>query len=429
VSKVTIPLTTFTVDDAAALAGPDWLRRRRVAAMGRFLGGPLPTDADEIWRYSRINDLDLSVYPLVPAAAPYTGPVESAEPGSALVSAVGPRAGLVETADGYIAEVEGLQGLLGTGERLVGRIADGVTPWDAFAELNSALVADPVVIVVPDKVVVTEPIVIVHRLNSAAATFPRTYVEVGVNAQVTVVELLLSGDVTGFVAPVVELDVAEGGHLDHVVVQQLGTRVWETAYHASRVGRSGTLRTFAAALGGDYARVRTDSRLVGTGGATDILALYFGDGRQMHDFRTLQDHEGAKSTSELIFKGAVVGEATSAYSGLIRVRKGAVGTRAFQTNRNLVLSDSGLATYSVPNLEIEENEVMCSHASATGPIDVDQRFYLESRGVPAEAAERLIVLGFFDDLLARLSVPGLRDALREVVANKLAASRLVAEGA
>jgi len=139
----------------------------------------------------------------------------------------------------------------------------------------------------------------------------------------------------------------------------------------------------------------------------------------MHDFRTMQDHVGPKTTSDLLFKGAVEDRARSVYTGLIRVRKGAAGTNAFQTNRNLVLSEGAHAN-SVPNLEIDESDVSCSHASAVGPIDEEQRYYLESRGIPSEAAERLIVLGFFDDILGRAPVPGVDRVLREAVTGKLA---------
>src|SRR5581483_1415960 len=170
--------------------------------------------------------------------------------------------------------------------------------------------------------------------------------------------------------------------------------------------------SFAVALGGDYARVRTDCTVVGAGGNAQLLALYCGDGTQMHDFITIQNHEGRKSTSDLVFKGTVQDEARSSYWGLIRIARGAAGTQAFQTNRNLVLSESAGAD-SVPNLDIQENDVSCSHASATGPIDEDQRFYLESRGVSPEVADRLIVLGFFQDLLQRLPVAALRPHLAE----------------
>src|SRR5205807_9669716 len=122
------------------------------------------------------------------------------------------------------------------------------------------------------------------------------------------------------------------------------------------------------------------------------------DGDRMHDFRTLQDHAGPSSTSDLLFKGAVKDHGRSVYSGLIRVRKEAPGTNAFQTNRNLVLSE-GASAESVPNLEIETNDVKCSHASAVGPIDEEQRYYLESRGVPPDVAERLIVMGVSGEVL------------------------------
>jgi Fe-S cluster assembly protein SufD len=150
--------------------------------------------------------------------------------------------------------------------------------------------------------------------------------------------------------------------------------------------------------------------------------VYFGARDQMHDFRTLQDHDAPKSTSDLLFKGAVADRSHSVYSGLIRVRKGAVGTNALQTNRNLVLG-AGAHADSVPNLEIEENEVRCNHASAVGPIDPDQRFYLESRGVPPTVAERLIVLGFLGEGLQRVPVAGLPAVLRRGVADKLDAVR------
>src|SRR5205085_3036718 len=120
----------------------------------------------------------------------------------------------------------------------------------------------------------------------------------------------------------------------------------------------------------------------GPGAEAELLAAYFGSGTQIHDFRTMQDHHAPKTTSDLLFKGVLTDTSRSVYSGLIRIRPGASGSAAFQTNRNLVLGEGAHAD-SVPNLEIEENDVKCSHASAVGPVDPDQRFYLEARGVPS----------------------------------------------
>jgi Fe-S cluster assembly protein SufD len=137
----------------------------------------------------------------------------------------------------------------------------------------------------------------------------------------------------------------------------------------------------------------------------------------MLDFRTLQDHLAPRTTSDLLFMGAVADHAHSVYSGLIRVRRGAAKSDAMQTNHNLVL-DEGAHADSVPNLDIEENDVRCSHGSTVGPVDEDQRYYLESRGVPPEVAERLIVAGFFQDIADRVPVTATRTMIGRSVGHR-----------
>ncbi|MFA5775696.1 MAG: SufD family Fe-S cluster assembly protein, partial [Ilumatobacteraceae bacterium] len=183
-----------------------------------------------------------------------------------------------------------------------------------------------------------------------------------------------------------------------------------------------TMRIFSVALGGDYARVRAEVRLVGQGASAKQTALYFADGNQMHDFRTWQVHEAPRTHSDLLFKGAVKDVAKSVYTGLIRIGEHAAGSQAFQTNRNLTLSHGAWAQ-SVPNLEIETNDVKCSHASTIGPIDDDQRFYLESRGISPDIAERLVVLGFFDEVIGRLPESTFSDGLRAQVSTKLGGTK------
>jgi Fe-S cluster assembly protein SufD len=138
----------------------------------------------------------------------------------------------------------------------------------------------------------------------------------------------------------------------------------------------------------------------------------------MLDFRTFQDHAAPDTTSNLLFKSAVGGSSRSVYTGLIKVRKDARGTNAFQTNRNVKLSEHAWAE-SVPNLEIENNDVRCSHASTVGPVDEDQRFYLESRGVPTPVAERLIVAGFFAEVLEQFPVPAVVPLLEAGIEERL----------
>ena len=226
----------------------------------------------------------------------------------------------------------------------------------------------------------------------------------GENAEATVIELLVSseGSEPVLVLPTVELSASDGARLSHDLVQHLGRNAWQIARLAATAGRDATLRSFQASLGGGYAHVQTDSVLTGQGGTSELLAAFFGDGDQMHDFHTLQEHAAPRTTSDLVFKGAVAGTSRSIYNGLIRMRHGAKGANAFQQNRNLVLSDGAHAD-SVPNLDIQENDVRCSHASAVGPVDEEQRFYLESRGVPRAVAERLILLGFFSELFERVN--------------------------
>ncbi len=381
-----------------------------------------------MWRYSRIDELDLERF-----APPSDG--EGAGDGTLpsglepVLGWAGEWAGLLVLRNGKVVRAEVDSALADKGvvvgplaasplaAELLGSVA---RPTDVFGELSTAFLADGALVHVPRGVVVDRPVLVLHWVDGdGAAVFPRLVVRAEETAEVTVLDHLASPPaLEALVGPVVELDVGDASHVSYLAVQSLGSGVWQLGSQASTVGRDATLDSFTVALGGYYARVRTDSRLAGQGGTSNLLAVYFGDGHQMHDFRTMQDHEGPKTTSDLLFKGAVEDEAHSVYSGLIRVRKGEAGTNAFQTNRNLVLTEGAHAD-SVPNLEIEENDVRCSHASAVGPIDDDHRYYLEARGVPPEVADRLIILGFFDDVIERTPLPGLRGPLRQAVAAKL----------
>jgi Fe-S cluster assembly protein SufD len=398
------------------------LRARRLAAAERFAAGSLPHPSEEIWRYSRISELDLDAYRPALGAPDGAGDIGNIPEGTS------DRSALVVVHNGRVARIEidpgmAARGLvvadvttLDDGEDLLGRTAVA----DAFTELNSAFLPGATVVRIPRGLVVERPIVIVHHLDGdGIASFARTIVQAGDNSDATVIEHQSSSDVTAFSDPVVDLDVGDSARLRYLNVQDLGSRVFQVGYQASRVGRDATLQSSVVALGGDYARVRTDSRIDGKGGTSYLTAVYFADGARMHDFRTIQDHIAPKTTNDLLFKGAVSDHARSVYSGLIRVGKEARGTNAYQTNRNLVLSE-GAGAESVPNLEIETNDVICSHASAVGPIDDEQRYYLESRGIPPEVAERLIVLGFFGEVLDRLPASDAIAGLRATLVRRLA---------
>lgn len=411
-------MTEFSTDAARALAGPSWLVDRRVRAAEEFAAAVPPDAADEEWRYSAIAEFDLSEF--VPSAEPgdASAPVVELD-ASARVCTVNGRIVSVETADGLSASgvyagplTEAEQGpdLLGS----VGREAPGY-----FTILNDAFVADPVLVRVPPGVVLRKPIVVTHHLTgTGVAAFPRLFVDAGADSQAEVLEHHTSEDGPSLVCPVTELDVSPAGRLGYLNVQQLGSSTWQFSSQLARAGRDADVVASTAAFGGGYARTRSDVRLVGRGANCDLLALYFGDGRQGLDFRTYQDHVAADTTSNLLYKGVVSDESRSIYTGLIRVRPDAARTTAFQANRNLKLGDDAWVE-SVPNLEIENNDVRCSHASAVGPVDAEQQFYLESRGVPTGEAQRLIVAGFLDEVLESLPVQELRATLRSAIDAKL----------
>ena len=282
---------------------------------------------------------------------------------------------------------------------VLGTAPDGLVEW------TLALAPTPITIRVRRGAVVEAPILVRSTaIAPGGLSAPRVLVVVEEGAQATVVELQRSGDDEALVLPLIELDVADRARLAYTTVQQHGSRTWQLASQVARVGQEGSLTSALVALGGDYARVRTDCRLEGRGASGDLLAAYFGERDQSLDFRTFQDHRAPDTSSDLLFKGAVGGRSRSIYTGLITVRPEARGTNAFQTNRNLKLSNEAWAE-SVPNLEIQNNDVHCSHASTVGPIDDEQRFYLESRGVPPDQAERLVVSGFFADVLSRMAAP------------------------
>ncbi|MFM7223872.1 MAG: Fe-S cluster assembly protein SufD [Actinomycetota bacterium] len=421
----------FGADAARALGGPDWLGARRLAAIEDLEAAAWPTAAEEIWRYSRIDAFDPDRYR--PFSEAELGPAgdERAPGGGPWAAEAGRHAAVLVVRDGRLVhhevdselEARGVRagGLAATDDpvarELLGRVAaDGA---DTFTILHDAFLAGGAFLHVPAGVAVSDPVLVLHwSEGEGRASFPHTLVVLDEGAEATVLERFGSPAEEHFVDAVTELVVGDGAHLRYLSVQEHGPRTWHLGYQAARIGRDATVRSSAVALGGDYARQRSESRLVGQGGASDQLAVYFGDREQMLDFRTLQDHDAPHTHSDLLFKGAVEDEACSVYSGLVRLRPDARKATALQTNRNLVLTE-GARAESIPNLEIEANDVRCSHASTVGPIDADQRYYLESRGITPAEAERLIVLGFFDDVFDRLPSGALTRSLRSAVVDKL----------
>jgi Fe-S cluster assembly protein SufD len=420
---------TFPGERSAALGGPGWLVERRRQAFERLATLSPPTEAAEVWRYSPIDRLDLDAYQ----------PVGEPAPGGSLEEALaladefgpGPRA-IVHNGRVAVLERRGLPEAVAFGPAsslpsVPRGLGDVIGQDDFFVTLNDSFSPDLVALEVPARLALDEPVVVVHWCDNggpdgpAPTTFPRSLLAIGEDAEAQVIEVIAgpTGPGGGLVIPVGEMVVGDRARLSYVMVQDLGHDAWHLARLGATVGRDGTLKSFTAGLGGAYDRCRVDAAAIGQGSSTELTTIYLGSGDQVHDVRTLQDHIGPKTTSDLLCKGAVAERSRSIYTGLIRVRNGAARSDAMQTNHNLVLDASAHAD-SVPNLDIEENDVRCSHASSVGPVDEDQRYYLESRGISPDRAERLIVLGFFDDIVERAPVPSAAGPLRRRIGQRLA---------
>lgn len=381
------------------------------AASTRLAGAELPSWELEEWRYSPIEDLELDRYQ-VAAGSASLDPARLDE-----LRAEYDSPNLVVFVDGQLAHAEGVatQQVDAPG-RLSGTD-------DVFAAMNEVYQSETTVISTKPGAAVMDAVVIVHLIDSdGVAIFPRLLIDAGENSAVNVLEVFISGDNDALVVPQIEVRCGPAANVGYVAHQQLGPRVWQIGSQISEVGQQGTFRSSLSAFGGAYARIRSDCRLVGRGAHGDLDAVYYGDGDQVLDFRTFQDHLAPDTTSNLLFKGVVDDASRAIYTGLIRVAEEAPGTRAFQTNKNIKLGEDSWAE-SVPNLEIETNDVQCSHASTVGPIDDEQRFYLETRGVPTDVADQLIVSGFFDEVIADLPVKSIELAMRQAIDHKLEVAR------
>lgn len=400
------------MDPFTSTAHPVGGHERRAQASQRLDGAALPSWELEEWRYSPVAELDFERFEPVSSADPLSAD-ELAEIRGRYESP-----NLVVTRNGIVVHIEGDVSSVSDVEATV----DG--NGDLFADINTVFARDIVTVTLKPGAMATDDIVVFHLIDAdGGAVFTHLHVDAGESSAVKVLEVFWSEDIEALVVPHIEVACADAANVGYVGQQHLGPRVWMIGSQISEVGKQGTFHSSLAAFGGRYARLRSDCRLNGRGAHGDLDAIYFGDGDQVLDFRTFQDHNAPDTTSNLLFKGVVDDASRAIYSGLIRVSEDAPGTVAFQTNRNIKLGEDSWAE-SVPNLEIETDDVRCSHASTVGPIDEDQRFYLETRGVPPEVADQLIVAGFFDEVIADLPIGSIEPALRRAIADKLDAASL-----
>src|SRR3989441_3212699 len=286
--------------------------------------------------------------------------------------------------------------------------------WDEkFAAHNAALWEHGLLVVVPRGVVLDQPLY-VRIANSAdgGSLFWRLLVIAEAGARFSLIEEYASArpDVAGYSNAVAELFVGDGAKLEYVSIQNLSRETWHFASHHATVGRDAELDWVAGGFGSKKGKIRIQNDLAGPGATSRVTGAYFADGSQHLDYDTFQEHIAPNTTSDFAFKGALRESARSVWRGMIRVEKDAQKTNAYQENRNLLLSKDAHAD-SIPGLEILANDVRCTHGATLGQVDREQLFYLMARGLSRAEAERLIVRGFFQDVLDRIELEPVREAL------------------
>jgi Fe-S cluster assembly protein SufD len=223
-----------------------------------------------------------------------------------------------------------------------------------------------------------------------------------------------SPQLSSYTNAVVELFVEQNAKLEYVSLQNLSQQTWHFASHHGKVGRDAELDWVAGGFGSKKGKVRIQNDLAAPGATSRVTGAYFADGDQHLDYDTYQEHAAPNTTSDFAFKGALRDKASTVWRGMIRVEKDAQKTDAYQQNRNLLLSKEAHAD-SIPGLEIMANDVRCTHGATLGQVDRDMLFYLMARGLSRHEAERLIVRGFFQDVLDRIEIEPVRNALGDAL--------------
>ncbi|RDI75594.1 sufD: FeS assembly protein SufD [Gaiella occulta] len=381
----------------------------REAARARYRELPLPTTRDEHWRFTDLSGFDPDGYGdgLRPGtdAASSPAPATMLDIDAAGVAAVTEGGVTIEHApDGIRFE------LLADDHPLLGTL---VGHDEKFAAHNAAMWQHGLLVHVPSGVVVEKPLFVrIANTVEGGSLFWRLLIVAEPHSRFSVVEEYVSAtpELSGYSNAAVEIVIEEGAKVEYVSVQSLSRQTWHFGSHHARVGRDAELDWVAGGFGSRAGKVWIRNDLAGQGATSRVTGAYFADGTQRLDYDTFQEHIAPNTTSDFAFKGALREAASAVWRGMIRVEEGAQKTNAYQENRNLLLSKTAHAD-SIPGLEILANDVRCTHGATLGQVDREQLFYLMARGLPRSEAERLIVRGFFQDVLDRIELAPVREAL------------------
>lgn len=435
---VSVGLSAAAVEAlSAAKREPDWLRALRLAAFDAFEKIPMPTLRDEEWRRTDLRGLrlnDIVPYGNVPARVTSLTSLDVAL--RAEIDAAGQTGGVVVQQDNgsiYSTLNESLlqKGVIFTdldtavrehGDLVREHLTKNVpVDYNKFAALNTAFWSGGVFLYVPRRVDVALPLQSLNYMATVGvANFSRVLIVTEADSDVVLVDQWLGPDHEGqgFAANVQEVFVGNAARVRYYSLQEWGQNVWNFSVNRTALSRDATANSLVGAFGGRFHKANVESALQGPGSTSEMLGVLFGNERQFFDHHTLQDHQAPHTSSDLLYKGALTDRARSVFSGMIHARPAAQKTDAIQTNRNLLLSDGARAD-SIPNLEIEANDLRCTHAATVAPVDDEQMFYLRARGLSETDAKRMIVEGFFETVLERIPLPGVVDRLRAVIAQKI----------
>jgi len=375
-------------------------------ALERYRSLPLPDTTEEHWRFTDLRGFDPDSFGQVPGTIPETRPGETM-----LELDV---AGLATITESGITIERAAEGITFTQleedhERLYSLVG-----WEEkFAAHNAAVWEHGLLVHVPKGVELEKPLYVrIANAASDAALFWRLLVIADPGSRFTLVEEVVSAspELHAYTNEAVELFVGDGAKLEYVSLQNLSRETWHFASHHARVERDAELDWVTGGFGSKKGKVRIQNDLAGQGATSRVTGAYFTDGEQHLDYDTFQEHIAPNTTSDFAFKGALRDNSTAVWRGMIRVEPDAQKTNAYQENRNLMLSPTTHAV-PIPGLEIMANDVRCTHGATVGRVDREQLFYLMARGLSRSEAERLIVRGFFEDVLARVELEPVREAL------------------
>lgn len=412
---------------------PEWLTEARRTAFEAFLTTPMPTLKDEEWRRTDIRAFKIGAFPLTQPSSPPT--IDE-------INAVGPlrdklaehyATGIVQIAGqttqpadltklGKVTLTDFQSALAQHGELIRDHLFRVVRhDEDALSALHASVHRGGIVLYVPRGVKLENPLYALSALTeSHRVDTSHTLIVLEDDAEVTLVhELAGVGEAKpGLHLGAVEIVVGKNAHLTYVRIQNWDDQTWHFSRERAVVAEQGSVQWTIGGLGSRLSKVNQETALTGPKASAQVNGVMFTTGKQHLAYFTRQDHQAPNTTSDLLYKGGLTGKSRTVWKGMIRVEAGAQKTDAYQKNDSLVLSDHARAD-SIPGLEIEANDVRCTHGATAGPVDPEMVYYLQARGIPVETAKRLVVEGFFANVYDRISVVPVRESLQAAVAKKL----------